>query len=323
MILGISGKAGSGKDTVADLLVQEFNFVKVSLADPLKRICRDVFAFTDEQLWGPSGKRNEPDLRYPQGWHRAPEGSGAHDFQGYLTPRRALQTLGTEWGRECYPDVWVEYAVRMARLVLDPKGGDLSGSIGYDQRHGPIVTNRTAASGVAIPDVRFKNEVDGLKKAGAKLIRVKRPDAGLSGNAGAHRSEMEQDEIPDSDFDFVINNDGSLEDLCLQVEQVMKYLKSEAAEQDRVDTFAKALSSIGSGEYILTKPVTSTLSEDGKTLTHQVSLEKVVSLDHLTVKGGVLSDLLQKRAEDIQAGRLMEYDDSQKDIPPFKRTKNP
>ena len=48
MILGISGLAGSGKDTVADILVKHQQCVKVSFADPLKRICRDVFDFTDE-----------------------------------------------------------------------------------------------------------------------------------------------------------------------------------------------------------------------------------------------------------------------------------
>lgn len=192
MIIGISGRAGSGKDTAADFLVREYGFVKVSLADELKRICKRVFAFSEEQLWGPSEKRNEPDARYAG-----------------LTPRRALQTLGTEWGRACYENVWVEYTLRMAAELLKDR------ELEYDARTGsgylPFSNNNY--KGVVIPDVRFKNEIDGLRKGGAKLVRVKRPGAGLTGAAGEHSSETEQDEVPDSTFDFVLENDGSLEDL--------------------------------------------------------------------------------------------------------------
>ena len=65
-LIGICGRSGSGKDTVADILVRDYGFVKVACADPLKRTCRDVYRFTDEQLWGPSKKRNAPDMRYPR-----------------------------------------------------------------------------------------------------------------------------------------------------------------------------------------------------------------------------------------------------------------
>ncbi len=57
MIIGICGNAGVGKDTTADFLVKTNGFVKVSLADPMKRICQAVYGFSNEQLWGPSEKR--------------------------------------------------------------------------------------------------------------------------------------------------------------------------------------------------------------------------------------------------------------------------
>lgn len=234
MIIGISGRAGSGKDTAADFLVREYGFVKVSLADELKRICMRVFDFSEEQLWGPSEKRNEPDARYVRaraGYDKngrpldvcscAGQFMDAEHYRDHLpcpkvahkddclTPRFALQTLGTEWGRACYENVWVEYTLRVARQLLNEP--DLE----YDARTGtgylPFSNNRY--KGVVVPDVRFKNEIEGLRKGGAKLVRVKRPGAGLQGAAGAHASETEQDEVPDSAFDFVIENDGSLEDL--------------------------------------------------------------------------------------------------------------
>jgi dephospho-CoA kinase len=74
-IIGIAGHVGAGKDAAASVLVREFGYVRVGLADPLKQICKEVFRFTSEQLWGSSEARNAPDERYPNG----------------LTPRRALR----------------------------------------------------------------------------------------------------------------------------------------------------------------------------------------------------------------------------------------
>ena len=53
-LLGICGKAGSGKDTAAAYLIEKHGFVKLAFADPLKRFAKGVFGFTSEQLWGPS-----------------------------------------------------------------------------------------------------------------------------------------------------------------------------------------------------------------------------------------------------------------------------
>ena len=43
MIIGITGKAGAGKDTVADYLISHEGFKKIALADPIKRLVKDVF----------------------------------------------------------------------------------------------------------------------------------------------------------------------------------------------------------------------------------------------------------------------------------------
>lgn len=93
MIIGLTGKAGCGKSTAADALAAR-GWVVLSLADPLKRICQDVFGWTHDRLWGPSEARNAPDPRWDG-----------------LTARRALQTIGTEGFRAVHADVWI-------RLVL-------------------------------------------------------------------------------------------------------------------------------------------------------------------------------------------------------------
>lgn len=230
-IIGISGLAGSGKDTAADYLVKHRSYVKVSLADPLKRYCMNAFAFSKEQLWGPSKFRNAIDERYPRPGHTWPKETVQHrgehrhclccgkiwdeDRQGqcYLTPRYALQRLGTEWGRDCYSDVWIDRAIRTAKALLLAHVEQASViydkilGLNQDRSWGPC-----PYKGVAIPDLRFRNEMCAIRKAGGKLVRVIR-GSGLGGEAGKHASEAEMGSIPDSEFDIVITNDGTLDEL--------------------------------------------------------------------------------------------------------------
>lgn len=257
-VIGICGRAGSGKDTAADYLCQKHGFVKVALADPLKRICRDVFDFSEEQLWGESKYRNTPDKRYP--WKRSPhtfeqrtvrqvmrtdirwvctrcggvgnagaessptglaEVGGLATCLEYLTPRYALQQLGTQWGRDCYPNVWVDYTIRIYERLQ-------SGGVAYDQQRGLFtvsylndgICGMWPKINVVIPDVRFKNEINAIKKAGGKVIKIVR-GAGLTGDAGAHQSEVELESIPLSEFTLAVDNTRDLENLYRQLDTLL------------------------------------------------------------------------------------------------------
>jgi hypothetical protein len=235
MLVGICGNAGSGKDTVADHLCKKHGFVKVALADPLKRICKDVFDFTDEQLWGPSENRNAEDKRYPR------PGSCNPNTPGYvcLSARYALQTLGTEWGRNCYPPIWVEYAIRVHEKLQ-------GGGYAYDQKRGLFTVSylmnaakeehgyntvdtalMSPKTNVVISDVRFKNEVAGIHKAGGVVFRITRPGADGGVGLAGHASEMEQKDIPDEVFDVVIRNLSTLEDLTTIVDVAMRTLQNK------------------------------------------------------------------------------------------------
>ena len=208
MIIGLCGLAGSGKDTAADSLVLR-GFVKLAFADIMKRFCKEVFDFTDDQLWGPSASRNAPDARYP----RKPHGSDKNVEN--LTPRYALQTLGTEWGRDCFPAVWVDYAIRKAKELDGAEG------VHYDAKLGIFKCARPPIEGVAISDVRFWNEVEAIQKAGGKVVRIKRAGAGLGGAGGLHQSEVEQASIADACFDAVLQNDGTLAELHDKVGELL------------------------------------------------------------------------------------------------------
>src|SRR3972149_4012363 len=158
------GSAGAGKSTVANRLVKVHGFVEMGLADPMKHFLCDLFDWSPEVLWGPTELKNRGDPRYPR-----PDGP-------LLSPRTAMIDLATGWGRKCYPTIWVEYAVRKARE-----------------------TGR-----VVISDVRFRNEVDVLRKAGALLGGGRRPVKELFVKT-THPSEVELNWMLDSAFDYVIH----------------------------------------------------------------------------------------------------------------------
>ena len=236
---------GTGKDTVADILTKTHGFTKVGMADPLKRFCLEVYDFTEEQLWGPSAMRNKPDKRYPRNhtWRETeqsflgPEVNGGMRYfececcgatkvfdtrlghrvisgECFLTPRFALQQLGTEWGRNCWEDTWIRKGLETAKKLeedprhfYDPVSGLAYLSKQSDPRFG----------GVVFSDVRFKNELKLLREYGGKVILVLRKvdKVAASEKDMAHQSENDLNEYgPGSDFwDEVIYNDSDLSGL--------------------------------------------------------------------------------------------------------------
>lgn len=228
MILGISGFAGSGKDTVADFLVKNHGFVKVAFADKIKRIAKDLFDFTDEQLWGSSEHRNKPDKRYCSGVLNLKHMLSDEELKEYpdglvpqyLSPRKVLQLLGTQFGRESYKDVWVDYALRTAHKLLSDPHTEYSQQLGVMSGSG----FENYYKGVVISDVRFANEIKAIKCKNGSVIRVIRPGAGLNGEASEHQSEAEMRDISDDAFNFIINNDKSLKDLEESVDKIITKL---------------------------------------------------------------------------------------------------
>ena len=88
-IVAFTGKAGCGKSTAADVLV-EMGWTRVKFASPLKDMCR-ALGLTEEQIEGADKERVINDLG--------------------VTPRWIMQTLGTDWGRKLiHPDLWVAMA---------------------------------------------------------------------------------------------------------------------------------------------------------------------------------------------------------------------
>lgn len=242
MLVGILGHSRSGKDTLADYVGSTYGLQKIAFADPMKRLCRSVFDFSKKQLWGSSTDRNALDPRYvgpnaapafyeaaQKMWDRAPSfvdevlpfftvPQKRKAFEALwvwfdlcastkgLTARFALQTLGSEWGRDTYPDVWARYMFEtVVPAVLDGTHTYSQGA-GLYPRIGLAKLIRKP-KGIVIPDMRFFNEIDFGRRHDCVSIRLRRhgADGKIEGGMPHHRSEELQKVIPDSDLDAVLD----------------------------------------------------------------------------------------------------------------------
>jgi hypothetical protein len=170
-IVGLCGAAGAGKGSVASRLARSHGFVSLSLADPLYEA---VSLFTGVPISELQNReRKEADI----------PGLG-------MSPRRMLQTLGTEWGRQIVsPNIWIHHLFRRI--------GDFD---------------------VVVPDVRFLNEAEAIRRAGGVVWRIERDAKCLVGEAASHSSEHELDGFQ---ADQVIVNEGSLSDLHARVDRLL------------------------------------------------------------------------------------------------------
>ena len=206
MIVGITGFIGSGKDTVAKMLVEK-GAVQDSFAAPLKDLCASVFGWPRDMLQGDTVEsrdfRETPDMY----WTRK---LGIDQF----TPRLALQLLGTEIMRTHFnQDIWLD-------------------SLEYRIRK-----NEQQDTMVVVSDCRFKNELDLIKELNGIVVHVIRDElpewyeTAVHANKGSvpakHTMETRFAKVHASewkwvgyDFDFVIKNSGTLEDLQTEVDSM-------------------------------------------------------------------------------------------------------
>jgi hypothetical protein len=188
MIIGISGLIGSGKSTVANILINNYNFRRLSFADSLKDVVSTVFCWPRELLEGTTEESRKWREEIDTWW------ANKLDIPN-LTPRWVLQYWGTDLCRNNFHQyIWI--------ASMEKKLINLNNNNNY-----------------VLPDTRFPNEINLIKSLNGKAWLVKR---GNNPNWLTHYIEL--DVVPTeihpsewlwakSDFDNVIENNSSLEDL--------------------------------------------------------------------------------------------------------------
>jgi hypothetical protein len=143
MIIGLSGLAGSGKDTVASFIAEKHEFDRVSFAGALKDATAAVFSWPRELLEGDTNESRD--------WREQVDTYWSAKFGYAVTPRTILQQFGTNVCREHLNDnIWI-YCVEKK-----------------------LQENNKNKLNTVITDVRFPNEIKMIKQAGGKCFHVKR-----------------------------------------------------------------------------------------------------------------------------------------------------
>ena len=204
MILGIAGAIGSGKDTIADYLVNFHEFRRESWAGTLKDAISVVFGWDRILLEGKTKQSRE--------WRELPDKWWSNKLNKTITPRNVLQEWGTDVCRQGYHDnIWVASLENKLLKITDD---------------------------IVISDCRFENELASVKNLGGITIRVSRGQDpewmeeykryGKTQEFLAKYKHIHSSEFTgvDLEYDYVIKNDGTIEELYQQVNDLLKYHQS-------------------------------------------------------------------------------------------------
>jgi hypothetical protein len=198
MIIGICGFIGSGKDTVADYLVNFHEFRRESFASTLKDAVAAVFGWDRTMLEGRTKEARE--------WREQVDPWWAQRLaMPTLTPRWVLQYWGTEVCRKAFhDDIWI--------ASLENK-------------------LRNSKDSVVISDCRFPNEIQSIRDAGGQIVWVQRGvlpdwyqtaiDANKGNNVAINELKMRKIHASETawvgtQFDTIIDNNGTIDDLYQQ-----------------------------------------------------------------------------------------------------------
>lgn len=139
IVIGLCGAEGAGKSTAARILQDEYNGIIVPFAAPLKQML-EALGVPPAHLYGSPEAKAE-----------------ALEMLGGNSARYAMQTLGTEWGRQCMgPEFWAAiWRAKVADMAAKMAG-----------RHGALL--------IVADDVRFPSEVDAIHAASGRVYCVTR-----------------------------------------------------------------------------------------------------------------------------------------------------
>lgn len=201
MIIGLTGKKRSGKSTVARHLVENHGFVELSFAQPLKDMALAVNPVVD--------------------WESFEIGSMEGFVRHHIVTSR-LADVVTAYGWEGAKDLFPEVRRFLQRLGTDGVRGHLGEDTWVDLMRSAI-EKVPEDQNIVIADVRFENEADVVREARdateGQIISIQRPGFDGSDDHASEKGVWS---------DFVVTNDGSIENLTHLVETLLFFPKRYA-----------------------------------------------------------------------------------------------
>ena len=180
--IALCGNKQSGKDTIADYLIEKHGFIKYSFAEPVKKISKVLFSLSDNQLNG-----NYKEIK---------------DERWNLSPREIMQRLGTEFGQyyiyKLFPEL--KGKIKEKELWLEPFKSFLEQNKGKK---------------IVIADLRFKHEYEFLKSYLFNIIKVER-------NTNLVDLHPSENEFKYFKSDFIINNNKSKIELYNKIDTIIE-----------------------------------------------------------------------------------------------------
>jgi hypothetical protein len=182
-VIALTGYKQSGKDTVGNYLVDNYGFVRYAFADPIREVCKIIFDWSDEYMCN-----HKEDI---------------DEFWG-ISPRYAMQWIGTEGFQYYLPKDVPQFAETVGRTIWVRK---------FLSWH-----ERTQNKDVVITDMRFHHELSMLKDhISNNLVSIRVNRDSVEPN-DPHASEQD---IPDLNVDWEVENDGTFEQLYEQIDFIM------------------------------------------------------------------------------------------------------
>jgi hypothetical protein len=189
VIIGLCGLIGSGKNTVAEHLMEQHYYISVSFAETLKDAAACIFGWDRDMLEGATPEDRAAREIKDEWW------SERLGFD--VSPRYMLQYLGTEVMRNnLHPDIW---ALSAEKLIKENP---------WEQ--------------YVFTDVRFPNEAAMIRRIGGKVWHVRRgelPEWFGQNPEHIHASETAWN---NETFDATIYNDGTIEDLKTTIDNLLE-----------------------------------------------------------------------------------------------------
>ena len=197
-IIGLCGFKGSGKDTVADMLVNTSNYKKIAFANFIKNAAKELFDWDDTSF---DSKNKEK----------------VDDYWG-VTPRKILQELGTEFLRvQCKDILSMDFTL--------PNGEKHNATFHIKRINKEVIKLlNNGNKNIIFSDIRFQDELDYIKKLGGIIIKVVRPS--LSNNEfSQHISEQNINTLKNVDYELV--NDHNIPHLYKKTSVIVEHIEAD------------------------------------------------------------------------------------------------